>query len=97
VKFDIKRLRKIIQEEHKKLISEQVDHEAIRDVVTSASKLLAAVESFKATAPPHVINALVPHADSLEKMLEDMLGNPGSYVQKAKPEPRKVSLRAVKD
>jgi hypothetical protein len=77
-------------------MNEQVDHAAIKDIVTGASKLLAAVEAFKKSAGPAATNAVTPHLGALEKTLEDMVGTPGSYVSKPKVEPKKVSLRAVK-
>jgi len=95
-KIKLDDLRKIIGEELATL-KEQVDHAGIRDVVTGASKLLAAVEAFKAAAPPTAINAVTPHLDHLERTLEDMVSTPGSYVPRPKVEPKKVSLRAVKD
>ena len=92
----LKDLRRIINEELTTL-KEQVDHAAIKDVIVGAQKLLAAVEAFKKAAPPSAINACTPHIDSLEKVLEDMLSTPGSYVPKPKVEPKKVSLKPVKD
>lgn len=89
-------LRRIVSEELKAM-KEAVDHNAIKDVVTAASKLLAAVEGFKDAAPSSAINAVTPHISELSKVLEDMVSTPGSYVPKTKVEPKKVSLRAVKD
>jgi lipoate synthase len=93
--ININDLRKIIKEEIYDL-SEAVDHAGIRDVVNGASKLLAAVEAFKETAPHSAINAVTPHINQLEKTLEDMVSSPGSYVAKQKAEPKKVSLKAIK-
>lgn len=94
-KIKLDDVRRIVKEELK-AIHEQVDHAAIKDVVTGASKLLAAVEAFKGSAPPSAINAVTPHMGSLERVLEDMVNSPGSYVARPKVEPKKVSLRAVK-
>jgi len=94
-KFKLTDLRRIVKEELTSL-KEQVDHTSIRDVVTKASELLAAVEEFKAEAAAPVINATTPHLDELERVLEDMVSTPGSYVSKPKVEPKIVSLRAVK-
>lgn len=77
-------------------LNEQVDHAGMSAVVSSASKLLAAVEGFKEKASAHAINALTPGLSDLEKTLENMVSNPGSYVVKPKPKPQRVSLRAVK-
>jgi hypothetical protein len=93
--ININQVRKIIAEEVKSL-HERVDHEGIRDVVTGASKLLAAVEAFKSSAPGTAINAVTPCIDELEKVLEDMVSSPGSYVAKQKAAPQKVTLKAVK-
>lgn len=82
--------------EHLKTLREAVDHKSINSVVTVASKLLAAVEGFKEKAPPAAINAVTPHLGELEKMLENMVSNPGSYVPAPKKEPKKVSLVAKK-
>lgn len=94
-KINIKDLRRIVKEEVTALY-EQVDHAAIKDVVTGAQKLLASVEAFKKTAPPSAINAVTPHIDEMERVLEDMLSTPGSYVPKKKVEPKVVSLKPVK-
>lgn len=94
-KLKIGDIRRIVNEEYSAL-NEQVDHESIKDVVTGAQKLLAAVENFKATAPHAAINAVTPSIDTLEQVLEDMLSTPGSYVQKQKPTLKKVTLKPVK-
>lgn len=94
-KLKLKDLRRIVKEELSAL-TERVDHAGINKVVSGASKLLAAVEAFKESAPPSAINAVTPHIDELERVLEDMVSTPGSYVPKPKVEPKKVSLKAVK-
>ena len=94
-KINIDSLRKIIKEEISQL-NEQIDHAGIRDVVTGASKLLAAIETFKGAAPHSAINSVTPQIDQLEKILEDMISTPGSYVSKPKQEPKKVTLKPVK-
>lgn len=95
-KINIDRVREIVAEEVTAMLQEQVDHAGIRDVVNGASKLLAAVESFKGSATGAMVSALTPHLDEIYKILENMVSNPGSYVEKKKVEPQKVSLRAVK-
>jgi exopolyphosphatase/pppGpp-phosphohydrolase len=94
-KLKLRDLRKIVKEELDQL-NEQIDHAGIKDVVTGASKLLASVEAFKKSAPRSAINAVTPHINELERVLEDMVSSPGSYVVKPKPEPKKVSLKPVK-
>lgn len=95
-KISLRNLVRIVKEEVA-IMNEQVDHAGIRDVVTGASKLLAAVEAFRKTAPPSAIHAVTPHIDQLERVLEDMVSTPGSYVAKPKVEPRRVTLKPVKD
>lgn len=96
-KINLKNLRRLIQEEMASAsVNEAVDHKSINSVVGVASKLLAAVESFKEKAPPAAINAVTPHLSELEKSLENMLASPGSYVPQPKKEPKVVSLKAMK-
>jgi len=97
-KINLQQLRRIIKEElEAATVNEVVDHKSINSVVGVASKLLAAVEAFKEKAPPAAINAVTPHLSQLEKVLENMVSSPGSYVPQPKKEPKKVSLKAVKN
>ncbi len=97
-KISLLRLRQLVKEEieQNNSVNEAVDHKGINSIVTVASKLLAAVEGFKEKAPPAAINALTPHLAEVEKMLENMVSSPGSYVPTPKKEPKTVSLRATK-
>jgi hypothetical protein len=96
-KITAEELRRIIREELElKALNEAVDHKSINTVIGVASKLLGAIEAFKDKAPPSAINAVTPHLGELEKVLENMAENPGSYVPRPKIEPKKVSLKAVK-
>lgn len=97
ISLPIPRIRKIISEEISARMQEQIDHAGIRDVVNGASKLLAAVEAFKGSATGEMVSALAPHLEKIDEILENMVSNPGSYVEKKKVEPKKVTLRAVKD
>lgn len=95
--INMQKLRQIIKDEiGQKTVKEAVDHKSINSIVTVASKLLAAVEGFKEKAPPSAINAVTPHLGELEKMLEHMVSNPGSFVPQPKKVPQKVSLKASK-
>ena len=97
-KISLEKLRTIIQQElTEATVSEALDHKGINSIVTVASKLLAAVEGFKEKAPHAAINAVTPHISELEKVLENMISSPGSYVQVPKAEPKRVSLKAVKE
>jgi len=90
--ISLQKLQELIKEE----LLETVDHKSINSVVGVASKLLAAVETFKEKAPPAAINALTPHLAEIQKNLENMVSSPGSYVPVPKKQPKKVSLKAVK-
>ncbi len=94
-KISLVRLKQLIGEELQK-VTEQVDHKSISDIVGVASKLLAAVEAFKEKAPPAAVNATTPHLAELERVLENMLSSPGSYVPRVKKEPKRVTLKATK-
>ncbi len=96
-KISLLRLRQLIQEEVEMAeLEESVDHKGISSIVAVASKLMAAVEAFKDKAPPAAINAVTPHLAELEKMLENMVSAPGSYVPQPKKEPQRVTLKATK-
>lgn len=97
-KISLVKVREIIREELEaaRSVNEVVDHNGIRDIVTIASKLLAAVEGFKDKASPAAINAVTPHLAEIEKTLENMMSSPGSYVATPKKEPQKVSLKPAK-
>ena len=90
------RLRELINEElEKALVNEFVDHSSISTVTGAASKLLAAIESFKdkvKESAPAAINAVTPHLSELERVLENMVTTPGSYVPVPRKEPRTITL-----
>ena len=77
-------------------MNEKVDHSSIKSVVTNASELLDAIESFKEKAGVTAVNAVTPHIGQLETTLEDMLSSPASYVQKVKLGPQKISFKPTK-
>lgn len=89
------RLQTIIAEEIKRSMHEAIDHASIREIVNGASKLLAAVESFKADASGVMLNAVTPTLSNLQKTLEDMVSNPSSYIDK-QSSVKHVTLKPVK-
>ena len=92
-----RRLHELIDEEiERAVVNEFVDHSSISSVTAATSKLLAAIEQFKEKAPPAAINAVTPHLSELERVLENMMTTPGSYVPVAKKEPRKITLSQSK-
>lgn len=96
-RISIDDLRRIVSEELS-LAVEQVDHETIKDITSSASKLLAAIESFKEDAPATQSAAVQEHLAPLEKILELMMTTPSAYVPALKPKVKKrkvVKLRPM--
>lgn len=94
-KININDLKTMIRQEID-VLREQVDHAAIKDVVTAAQKLLSAIEAFKSSAPPAAINAVTPNLDQIAQSLENMVTTPGSYVQAPRRKAQRVSLKAAK-
>lgn len=78
-----KQLIHIIREE---LLKEQVDHEGVRDVVNSASKLMSALNVFMGNAPETVLKPTHKYIKKINSLLEDMINNPSSYVMPKAPE-----------
>lgn len=100
VKIKLGDLRKIVKEEVtvvSEAAKEQAIHAAKAAVSSAASKLLSALEDFKESATPAAMGAVTPHLADLEKILDHMTDAPGAYVAKPKVEPKKVSLKPVKD
>jgi hypothetical protein len=94
--ISMSKLREIIKDELvQHTVTEAVDHKNITSIVTVAGKLLAAIEAFKEKAPPAAINAVTPHMGEMEKVLENMVSSPGSYVPQPKKEPQRVSLKST--
>jgi hypothetical protein len=78
MKISERQLRRLVREELERL-DEDVDHAAIKDVVSKAQKLLAAVESFQEGATDAMLSS-VTGLDELKSTLENMVSAPGSYV-----------------
>lgn len=90
-----KKVQEIIRQELSRL-HEKVDHEGVQTVVSCAGKLIKAIDDFNESCTPAQKHALAGALSQLNSSLEDMIETPGSYVEKQKVEPKKVSLRAVK-
>jgi hypothetical protein len=88
------RVRELIVEEMHRL-NEDIDHEGIGNVVSAAGKLLGAVKKFRDDATGQMTHAVTPHLEQLQRVLEDMVQTPGSYVKVVAPKKKIVSLRAV--
>lgn len=93
-------LRKIVKEELM-LVSEdaknQATHAAKAAVSGAASKLLGAIDDFQESATPAVVSAIAGSLEPLVKLLDHMNDVPGAYIATVKPQPKKVTLRAVKE
>ena len=68
--------------EYKNSVNESIDHSSVKDIINLSHKMLSAIEGIKTSAPHAMINALTPHIDKVQKILEDMVENPTSYVDK---------------
>lgn len=89
------KLRKIVNNELQ-LVSEQIDHEGAKKVVTAASKLLKAVLAFKDDANAQMNAAVLSHLEPTIQSLENMINAPISYVDKQQKVVKKVvKLRRV--
>lgn len=90
------RLRKIVAEELRAL-SENVDHEQVADVVSTASKMLKALEQYKKDANAAMLNSTQSLVDEFKTGLERMVSQPSSYVDRPVKSVKKVSLRRAPD
>ncbi len=88
-----KRLQLIINEEIANLKNEAVDHEGVKVVVTEASKLLKAANSFKEKANVVMANSVSPELDTLISRLESMIEAPASFINRPKLAPKVIKLR----
>jgi hypothetical protein len=93
-KIDEAWLRKLIAEELRSL-DETMDHEGIRGVVNTASKLLKAVEAFEKDANASMTNAVTPALSGLKSTLESMVTNAGGYVDRPTAAAQTIKLRQV--
>jgi hypothetical protein len=95
-RISLTQLRNIIAEEVNNVIIEgDLDHTQVSNVGTAASKLLTALDAFNKAATGAMVNAVTPHADSIKKVLIQMVETPGAYVDKNAS--RKVTFKATKE
>jgi len=102
-KIDLDRLRTIIREELSATLTEGADHDAASKQMTSATKLLSALESFKETASEKIKAELGQCVEDMEKLLNRVIASPMQYVDTVKEkEPaapsggKKVTLKTQK-
>lgn len=77
-------VRKLIREEMQSLVKENFDHEGIKDVVTVSSKMLSALTDFESSCTGAMTNAAQIMLQKLKGLVEDMVKNPGSYLDPTK-------------
>lgn len=93
-KIGLDRLKKIIREELENLY-EGEDHDSASKIMSSATKLLNAIESFKESASEKVKAEMVD-LEKVEQILQRVISSPMQYVDTSKPPAKKVSLRPQK-
>jgi len=92
----IDRLQAIIREELASL-KEGTDHDAASKMMSSATKLLKAVETFKETASEKSKSEFGGNLDSIQQTLQRIIASPMQYVDATKPGAvKKVSLKPTK-
>jgi hypothetical protein len=100
-KIHLNELVRIIREELKANLKEGADHDAASKQMTSATKLLGALESFKETASEKIKSELGQCIEDMEKLLNRVIASPMQYVDTVKQkEPqalgKKVTLKPSK-
>ena len=91
----LNRLKRIIREELANL-NEGTDHDSASKIMSGATKLLNALESFKETASEKVKSEMGTHLDDIEKALKRVVASPMQYVDATQPAAKKVTLKPQK-
>lgn len=94
-KITLQTLKKIIREEVTSL-HEGVDHDTASKVMSAATKLLSAIESFKESASEKAKSEMGSNLDSVEQLLNRIVASPMQYVDATKPPVKKVTLKPQK-
>jgi uncharacterized protein YicC (UPF0701 family) len=94
-KIGLDKLKQIIREEMSRL-HEGAEHDAAAKIMSGASKLLNAIESFKESSSEKVKADLSSHLEETEKILKRIVASPMQYVDSAEPVEKKVTLRSQK-
>lgn len=95
-KIALNTLKKIIREEMSTLREGQ-DHDTAAKIMSSASKLLSAIEDFKESASEKVKSEIMTHVEEVEKNLNRIMASPMQYVDTMKPPAQKVTLKSKKE
>lgn len=94
-KIGISRLKKIIREELS-MIHEGEDHDSASKIMSSATKLLSAIETFKETASEKAKAEMGTNLDGVEQLLNRIVASPMQYVDATKPPTKKITLKPQK-
>ena len=89
-------LRTLVMQELQ-TISEDIDHESVKDIVSAASKMLKAISAFNDTANEPMKESLQPYLEQVGSLLEGMIETPGGYVPRQRIEPKTIKLRRQED
>lgn len=79
--ISINTIRKIVSDEIK-MLQEKLDHEGIRTIIDSSSKLLAALDKFEEDASSPMINSSGSTIRKLRASLEHIVNNPQTYLDR---------------
>jgi DUF438 domain-containing protein len=94
-KIGLARLKNIIREEIENL-HEGEDHDSASKIMSSATKLLSAIESFKESASEKAKAEMGTNLEGVEQLLNRIAASPMQYVDATKPPVKKVSLKPQK-
>lgn len=94
-KIALSRIKQIIREELQNL-DEGQDHDSASKIMSSATKLLNAIESFKDDVSERAKGELGTNLDEVENILNRIVSSPMQYVDVAKPQAQKVTLKPTK-
>lgn len=78
------------------MFSEGTDHDTASKIMSGATKLLSAIETFKETASEKVKSEIGSNLDGVEQLLNRIVASPMQYVDVTAPGPKKVSLKPEK-
>jgi uncharacterized damage-inducible protein DinB len=91
-KIELNRLQKIIREELANL-HEGADHDSAAKIMSAATKLIKAIDSFKEASSEKAKSELGSSLDSVEQTLSRIVSSPMQYVDATKPPEKKVTLK----
>lgn len=95
-KIGLRQLKEMIKEELE-ILREGDDHDAAVRIMTSASKLLKAIDNFKENSSEKSRSEMGQHLEEIEKTLKRIVASPLHYVDATKPAPKKVTLKPQKE